>query len=182
LLDHGIVPHEVRLEAIAAVGDKLWICECGAGRLVEFDPSLDKVTRTVKFTQSGFVIPDDRISSQGSAVTTEQDVMWLLDGGGGTITPVDTKSGEAGSALGIPRPVSANAFGFGALWLAADGKVHRVDMENGRLRTIELPDGLIAGGVALDEQAGVVWVSTCLPALADFADSPDPCRSDSGGG
>jgi hypothetical protein len=182
LIDHGTVPHEVRLQGIAAVGDKLWICECGAGRLIEFDPAVDKVSRTVKFTQSGFVIPDDRVSSQGAAVTSEQDVMWLLDGSGGTITPVDAKTGEAGSALGIPRPVSANAFGFGALWLAADGKLSRVDMDSGRLRTIEMPVGLIAGGVALDEQAGVVWVSTCVPALANFADSPDPCRSDNEGG
>ena len=177
LIDHGTVPHQLRLQGIAAVGEKLWICECGAGRLIEFDPAVDKVSRTVKFTQSGFVIPDDRVSSQGAAVTSEQDVMWLLDGGGGTITPVDAKTGEAGSALGIPRPVSANAFGFGALWLAADGKLSRVDMDSGRLRTIEMPDGLVAGGVALDEQTGVVWVSTCVPALANFADSPDPCRS-----
>ena len=177
LIDHGTVPHQLRLQAIAAVGEKLWICECGAGRLIEFDPAVDKVSRTVKFTQSGFVIPDDRVSSQGAAVTSEQDVMWLLDEGGGTITPVDAKTGKAGSPLGVPRPVSAHAFGFGALWLAAAGDLHRVNLENGHPRTIEMPDGLVAGGVALDEQAKVVWVSTCVPAMAapNQADPSDPC-------
>ena len=175
VIDHGTIPHEERLWAMTAVGDKLWICECGTGRLIEFDPSLDKVSRRVTFA-SGFPIPDERVSSQG-AVTTEQDVMWLLDEGGGTITPVDAKTGKAGSPLGVPRPVSAHAFGFGALWLAAAGDLHRVNLENGHPRTIEMPDGLVAGGVALDEQAKVVWVSTCVPAMAapNQADSSDPC-------
>jgi class 3 adenylate cyclase len=182
VIEHGTVPHELPLYAMTAVGEKLWICECGAGRLIEFDPGVDKVSRTVEFTQSGFVIPDDRVSSQGAAVTTDQDVMWLLDAAGGTITPVDAKSGEAGSALGVPRPVSAHAFGFGALWLAAGGNLHRVDLENGRSRTIEMPDGLVAGGVALDELKGVVWASTCVPAMAapNSPDSTDPCRLSAG--
>ncbi len=176
IVDQDPIPHKLRLVGLAAVGEKLWVCECAAGRLTEYDPSVDKVLRNVAFTQSGFVIPDDRVSNRNGAVSTEDNVMWLLDAVGGTITPVDPKSGIAGSALGIPRPVTARAFGFGALWLAADGKLHRVDLESGRLRTIEMPDGLVAGGVALDETANVVWVSTCSPAEAQFPNSVDPCR------
>ncbi|MDQ2941168.1 MAG: hypothetical protein M3R05_03135 [Chloroflexota bacterium] len=181
VVDRDPIPHELRLLGLTAVGEKLWICECGAGRLIEFDPGVDKVLRTVKFTQSGFVIPGDRASSKGGAVTTEDDIMWLLDAEGGTITPVDPQKGEAGSALGIPRPVSAHAFGFGAVWLAADANLHRLDLENGRLWSIEMPNGLVAGGVALDEPAGVVWVSTCVPAEGQFSDSTDPCRPSPGG-
>jgi sugar lactone lactonase YvrE len=162
------------------VGEKLWICECDAGRLIEFDPSVDKVLRKVTFTQSGLPIPDNRVSSQGGAVTTEDNVMWLLDAAGGTITPVDAQSAEAGSALGVPSPVSAHAFGFGALWLAAGGDLHRVNLQTGRARTIEMPDGLVAGGVALDESTNAVWASTCVPATALTAGDPlvgtDPCR------
>jgi class 3 adenylate cyclase len=175
------IPHELRLSALTAVGEKLWICECGAGRLIEFDPSVEKVLRRVTFTQSGFVVPEDRVSSRGGAASTEHNLMWLLDAVGGTITPVDPQTGKAGSALGIPRPVIARAFGFGALWLAADGNLHRVELDNGRLRTIKMPDGLVAGGVALDEPTNVVWVSTCYTAEAQFPDSTDPCRLGSGG-
>lgn len=45
-----------------------------------------------------------------------------------------------------------------------------------RLRTIEMPEGLVAGSIGLDEPADVVWVSTCVPAEAQFPDSIDPCR------
>jgi class 3 adenylate cyclase len=176
VVDQDLIPHEVTLGGLTPVGDKLWICECDAGRLIEFDPSVDKVLRKVTFTQSGFVIPNDRLASQGDAVTTQENVMWLLDAVGGTITPVDPRTGEAGSALGIPRPVAAHAFGFGDLWLAAGGNVHRVGLDNERLRTIEIPEGLVAGSVSLDEPADVVWVSTCVPAQAQFPDSTDPCR------
>jgi class 3 adenylate cyclase len=176
IVDQDPIPHDLRLGGLTPVGDKLWICECGAGKLIEFDPNVDKVLRVVKFTQSGFVIPDDRLASQGAAVTTEENVMWLLDALGGTITPVDPKTGEAGSALGIPRPVAGHTFGFGALWVVAEKNLHRVDLQNGRLRTIEMPDGLVAGSVALDEPSRVVWVSICEPAEAQFPDSTDPCR------
>jgi class 3 adenylate cyclase len=176
VIDEDPIPHELRLGGLTAVGDKLWICECGAGRLIEFDPGVDKVLRVVKFTQSGFVIPDDRLPSQGSAVTTEENVMWLLDATGGTITPVDPKTGEAGSALGIPRPVAAHAFGFGDLWVAAGGNLHRIGLDNERVRTIEMREGLVAGSVALDEPAKAVWLSTCVPAEAQFPNSTDPCR------
>ncbi len=76
VVDQDLIPHDVTLGGLTPVGDKLWICECGAGRLIEFDPSVDKVLRKVTFTQSGFVIPNDGLASQGDAVTTrgERDV------------------------------------------------------------------------------------------------------------
>ncbi len=87
---------------------------------------------------------------------------------------------KAGSAIGVPKPVSAQAFGFGDgfgdVWLTAGGKLHRVELDSGRTTTIEMPDGLVAGAVALDEVAKVVWVSTCDPAPGQFSTPTDPCR------
>ncbi len=166
--------------SLTAFGENLWICECGAGRVIEFDPSTDEVKHVVTFTQRGFVLPDERVSSQGAAVTTQENVTWLLDAMGGTITPVDPKSAKAGSAIGVPKPVSAQAFGFGDgagdLWVTAGGNLARVDLDSGRTTTIKMPAGIVVGGVALDEQTGVVWVSTCLPAPGEFSDTSDPCR------
>ena len=157
------------------MGDKLWICECGAGRLIEFDPSVDKVLRKVTFTQSGFVIPNDRLASQGDAVTTEEDVMWLLDAVGGTITPVDPPYRRSGIRA---RPSAPG--GSACVWIRrplAGGRreLGRVSLDNGRQpRTIEMPVGLVAGSVGLDEPADVVWVSTCVPARRRSPTRPIP--------
>ncbi len=61
--------------------------------------------------------------------------------------------------------------------LAADGNINRVSLKSERPpQTIEMREGLVAGSVGLDEPADVVWVSTCVPAEAQFPDRTDPCR------
>lgn len=158
-VDMDVLPIDTIPDEIVAVGSNVWICECDEGRIIQWNPDRDVVMRTAEFAQRGFIIEDRREASQGS-VSLNDNVVWLLDGFAATITPVDTISGEAGQPIGIPRNSSSHDFGAGAVWISADTSVFRLDIETGEGTTIELPDGINAGGIAVDDATGAVWLTT----------------------
>jgi len=47
------------------------------------------------------------------------------------------------------------------IWVAAGSQLFRFDLATGKRHPIAIPAGASAGGLALDETDGVVWVENC---------------------
>ena len=58
----------------------------------------------------------------------------------------------------IPRGL---AFGMDGLWLAAEGWVYRINSHSHEVTATQMPEGVTATGVAIDEETGTIWISTC---------------------
>ncbi|MGQ0608319.1 MAG: hypothetical protein ACT4OQ_07650 [Chloroflexota bacterium] len=149
-------------DAIGSVAGSIWICECEEGRITQWDAESDVPVRTVEFAQRGFILDDQRELSQGS-VAIDASVVWLMDGDAGTITPVDTATGTAGQPIGIPQGAAWHVFGLDSVWIASWDQVYRLELETMKGTSIPLPEGVYAGGLAVDEQTGTVWVSNFVP-------------------
>ena len=168
ITDRDALPIGSIPDAIVTVAGNVWICECDEGRILQFDPQRDEVVRTVEFAQRGFILDDRRELTQGS-VSTDSSTVWLLDGEAGTITPVDATTGQAGQPIGIPQDEGAfegsgwQDFGGGAIWLSAWTQVFRLDLETLRGEPYDLPEGVYAGGIAVDEATNVVWLANFVP-------------------
>jgi hypothetical protein len=162
VIDRDQLPIETVPDAIVSVRGAAWICECEDGRITHWDPGRDALIRTVEFAQRGFVLGDRRELSQGN-VSVDQDTVWLMDGDAGTITPVDTRTGEAGQPIGIPQDSFRHDFAAGSIWISARTEVYRLDLETKRGERIPLPDNVYAGGIAVDEATGTVWLANFVP-------------------
>jgi streptogramin lyase len=46
---------------VVPIAGYVWICECDAGRVVQFDPRSEKVVRTLPLAQKGFLFGVDSI-------------------------------------------------------------------------------------------------------------------------
>jgi hypothetical protein len=147
---------------IGSLGEYLWICECEQGRITQWDIASESTVRTVELPQRGFILDDQRELSQGN-VSIEQETVWLMDGGGGTITPVSLTSGAAGQPIGIPQAASWHVFGFESIWIAARDEVYRVPLDTLQGSSVSLPDGTFAGALAVDETTGAVWLANYVP-------------------
>jgi len=133
--------------------DFVWICDCDNGRIMRFDPKLGQVTATVNLQEKGYLIGVD--SSDG-------ETLWLLDPGAGTIVPLDAATGEPGQPLGFGGGNVYDAqIGFDSIWVAAGSQLFRFELSTGKRHAIAIPDGASAGGVAIDETDGIVWVENC---------------------
>jgi streptogramin lyase len=132
----------------------VWICACDEGKILRFDPRKGKVTLTVELEQHGFLVGVD---------SDDGNTMWLVDPDAGTITSLDARSGEAGRPLGFGGADFYDAkIGFGSIWVAAGSDLFRFDLSDGsREADIPMPTGASAGGLALNEDDGVVWVENC---------------------
>jgi streptogramin lyase len=131
----------------------VWICDCDNGQILRFDPRKGKVTLTVQLDQEGYLVGVD--SSDGQT-------LWLVDPGAGTITPLDAATGEPGRPLGIGGDHIYDAqIGFGSIWVAAGAQVVRFDLPSQERHAIPMPAGVSAGGLAMDQGDGVVWVENC---------------------
>ena len=131
----------------------VWICACEEGKILRFDPRRGKVTATVELEQHGFLVGVD---------SEDGNTMWLVDPEAGTIASLDAKSGEAGRALGFGGARFYDAkIGFGSIWVAAGSDLVRFDLMYGSRRSIPMPNGASAGGLARNEDDGIVWVENC---------------------
>jgi hypothetical protein len=166
LVDRDAVGLDTVPDAIVAIGGNVWICECEEGRITQWDPARDQKIRTVEFAQRGFILDDRRELTQGN-VSVDATLVWLMNGDAGTITPVDAETAEAGQPIGIPQGSFWHDFGDGSIWISAGQEVYRLDLETGVGETIGLPDGVFAGGIAVDELTGSVWLANFVPFRTD---------------
>jgi streptogramin lyase len=138
---------------IVPVQDSVWICDCKNRRILRFDPASGQVADTIELDQMGILIGVD--SADGAT-------LWLLDSGAGTLTALDPRTGDRGQSLGVGGGnVYEAKIGFGSIWVAAAGELYRFRLPDGQRTVIEMPEGISAGGVALNERDGVVWVENC---------------------
>jgi streptogramin lyase len=99
----------------------------------------------------------------GEQSAARAGVLWLVDEPRTTVLRASLSTGEpVGQPLNLPSPVSAYASGFGSLWLAGGGVVHRIDPDTGSVIVIRMPEGAVARGIAVHEPSGSVWVSSCV--------------------
>lgn len=130
---------------------QLLLCECPAGRIAAFDPSQDAVVNVVEYPQRG-----------SGAVDPATGIIWVQDREASTLTPYEPDTDVAGRSIGLDGPLGEYAFGYGALWVAAGDQVHRVDSRSFGVESIPMPDGVFAASIAIDVEAGVLWVSSCV--------------------
>jgi hypothetical protein len=88
-------------------------------------------------------------------------MLWVADRRQRTITPYDPETSEGGRSIGLMGIPRGFAFGFDALWLAAEEYVYRIDSQTHQATAIPMPEGVIASGVGIDEETFTIWVSTC---------------------
>ncbi|MCA1569391.1 MAG: hypothetical protein LC798_03510 [Chloroflexi bacterium] len=61
-------------------------------------------------------------------MSVDAETVWLMDGGAGTLTPVNITTGEAGQPMGIPQGSWWHVFGFESIWIAGTDEVYRVPL------------------------------------------------------
>jgi streptogramin lyase len=157
VVDRDALALESTPDGIVSVGGSVWVCECADGRITQWDPVTDEAIETVTFAQQGFILGDPREASLGS-VTDDDDDVWLMDREAGTLTAVDPATSTAGQPIGIPQWAGEHDFGADSIWIAADDEVYRIHLDDFRAESIALPDGVVAGGIAVDAVTGSVWV------------------------
>jgi class 3 adenylate cyclase/streptogramin lyase len=137
---------------VVPLAGSVWICDCDHHRIIQFDPVAQKVVRTVEIPEHGFLIGVD---------STKGETMWVLDTEGSTVTPLDAATGLPGQPLGFGGQLHYAEIGFDSIWLAAGANLYRVDLTTKEKKTIPMPPGVSAGGIAIDQQSGSLWVQNC---------------------
>lgn len=160
IVDRDKIPFESTPGPISSIGGRVWICECAAGRRITlWDPDDDDVIDQFEFPQDGIILGDRRELSQGP-IDIDTKTVWLFDGDARLLTPVNARTGVPGQPVGAPSEVRFSEFGLGSLWMTSDNGVFRVPLNTLDLQTILPPDGVLPGGIGVDEASGAVWVST----------------------
>lgn len=130
------------------------LCECGANRYSLFDPVTDRIVGTLEGPALAY--------GGGGARDPQTGTVWVGDRPRSTITPYHGDPLTSGEPLGLDAHPRAFAFGFNAVWVAAEEYVYRIDADT-RQETdrIPMPEGAIATSIALDEQTDTIWVAAC---------------------
>lgn len=139
---------------VVIIDRTVWICDCGHRRLLRFDPETGSVAATIELQQEAFLLGVDAVGGR---------TLWLLDPDAATLAPLDAASGRPGRPLGIGGGrVYDASIAFGSIWVAAGPSLYRFDLPGGEgRRLIEMPDDASAGGLAMNETDGIVWVENC---------------------
>ena len=137
----------------------VWLAE--GDQSSEFDPGSDSIVGAVSRGPLGL---------GGGGKDPETGMIWMTDRGNQTITPFDPETHEPERAIGLRGVPRGFAFGFDALWLAAEEYVYRIDSWSHEDERIAMPAGVIATGVAIDEETRSIWISTCAEQCGDFTD------------
>jgi serine/threonine protein kinase len=130
--------------AITAGGGAVWVGDLLSDEVLKIDPETGEVQKSVASGAN----PDTLAYLNGN--------VWVHDGEGGTLTPIDAGTLAAGRPLALPEHSEAVVAGFGSIWVPAGTTVVRVDPVTEE-RT-QIPVGFIASCLAVDERTQSVWV------------------------
>lgn len=131
---------------VTSFGDRLVVAP-ELGLLTEVDPRTGGVVR--RGIEPGGLAP--------SAVAAGAGAIWIADGGGNTVSRIDTHSGAA-TAIPVGNGPAGLAVGERSVWvtLGLDDRVARIDSETGAVRdTVRVGRG--PTGVAIGR--GAVWTA-----------------------
>ena len=150
--------HRYKVDAFAPgvvvplLGD-VWICDCTVGKALRFDPEKGEVVDTYELPEGGYLIGVD---------STDQTTLWVLNQQSNTLSQLDPDTKELGDAIGVGGIIYDARIAFGSIWVASGSELTRVDMGTRERRPpIRMPEGVSAGGLAVDEAGGTLWIENC---------------------
>jgi class 3 adenylate cyclase len=137
---------------VPLLGD-VWICDCMVGKALRFDPTKGEVVDTYDLPEGGHLIGVD---------STDQRTLWVLNEQSNTLSQLDPDTKELGDAIGVGGIIYDAKIAFGSVWVASGSELTRVDMQTrDRHPPIPMPEGVSAGGLAVDEAGGTLWIENC---------------------
>jgi class 3 adenylate cyclase len=150
--------HRYKLDTFAPgvvvplLGD-VWICDCEVGKALRFDPEQGEVVDTYELPEGGYLIGVD---------ATDRATLWVLNGHSNTLSRLDPDTKELEDPIGVGGTVYDAKIAFGSIWIASGSELTRVDMATrDRRPPIRMPEGVSAGGLAVDEADGTLWIENC---------------------
>ena len=150
--------HRYKVDAFAPgvvvplLGD-VWICDCTVGKALRFDPRKGEVVDTYELPEGGYLIGVD---------STDQTTLWVLNEQSNTLSQLDPDTKELGDPIGVGGIIYDAKIAFGSIWVASGSELTRVDMRTrDRRAPIRMPEGVSAGGLAVDEADGTLWIENC---------------------
>jgi streptogramin lyase len=150
--------HRYKVDAFAPgvvvplLGD-VWICDCIVGKALRFDPTKGEVVDTYKLPEGGYLIGVD---------STDQTTLWVLNEQSNTLSQLDPDTKELGDPIGVGGIIYDAKIAFGSIWVASGSELTRVDMATrDRRPPIRMPEDVSAGGLAVDEADGTLWIENC---------------------
>jgi class 3 adenylate cyclase len=137
---------------VPLLGD-VWICDCIVGKVLRFDPGKGEVVDTYELPEGGYLIGVD---------STDETTLWVLNERSNTLSQLDPDTKELGDPIGVGGIIYDAEIAFGAIWVASGSELTRVDMQTrDRHPPIPMPEGVSAGGLAVDEAGGTLWIENC---------------------
>jgi class 3 adenylate cyclase len=138
------------VSGVVATHDRVWVSD-EFGVLVPIDPSRDRVEEPVPIGGSpkGLAATDDRL--------------WVVDPQAKSVTVVDIESRTEVRSIPIEGAPVDVATGLDAVWVADfEGSIVKID--EAQLGVVERhPVGGPVAALAIDEDAGVIWLRTTHP-------------------
>jgi class 3 adenylate cyclase len=152
------VLHRYKVDAFAPgvvvplLGD-VWICDCTVGKALRFDPEKGEVVDTYRLPEGGYLIGVD---------STDRTTLWVLNEQSNTLSQLDPNTKELGDPIGVGGIIYDAKIAFGSIWVASGSELTRIDMATrDRRPPIRMPEGVSAGGLAVDEADGTLWIENC---------------------
>ena len=152
------VLHRYKVDAFAPgvvvplLGD-VWICDCTVGKALRFDPEKGEVVDTYELPEGGYLIGVD---------STDRTTLWVLNEQSNTLSQLDPDTKELGDPIGVGGIIYDAKIAFGSIWVASGSELTRVDMATrDRRPPIRMPEGVSAGGLAVDQADGTLWIENC---------------------
>ena len=137
---------------VPLLGD-VWICDCIVGKALRFDPEKGEVVDTYELPEGGYLIGVD---------STDNTTLWVLNEQSNTLSQLDPDTKELGDPIGVGGIIYDAKIAFGSIWVASGSELTRVDMATrDRRPPIRMPEGVSAGGLAVDEADGTLWIENC---------------------
>ena len=137
---------------VPLLGD-VWICDCTVGKALRFDPDEGEVVDTYELPEGGYLIGVD---------STDNTTLWVLNEQSNTLSQLDPETKELGDPIGVGGIIYDAKIAFGSIWVASGSELTRVDMATrDRRPPIRMPEGVSAGGLAVDEADGTLWIENC---------------------
>jgi class 3 adenylate cyclase len=130
------------------------IADRGGNRYTLFNPLTDQVVDVIEGSGLAY--------GAGGAQDPQTGTVWVGNRPNRTIQPFPDESLEPEPPIGLAAHPRGIAFGFGAVWVAAEEYVYRIDAYPPYGTTqIPMPEGAIATSIALDEPSETIWVAAC---------------------
>jgi DNA-binding beta-propeller fold protein YncE len=137
---------------VPLLGD-VWICDCTVGKALRFDPETGEVVDTYELPEGGYLIGVD---------STDNTTLWVLNEQSNTLSQLDPDTKELGDPIGVGGIIYEAKIAFGSIWVASGSELTRIDLQTrDRRPPIRMPEGVSAGGLAVDEGDGTLWIENC---------------------